>query len=46
MVILNRNVIHQHVGTQAKMYISNAKKKKIYNFMEYIFLGTCAIFVI
>jgi len=27
MVILKRNVIHQNVGTQAKMYISNAKKK-------------------
>jgi len=26
-VILERNVIHQNVGTQAQMYISNAKKK-------------------
>ena len=25
--ILNRNVIHQNVGTQAKMYIINALKK-------------------
>jgi hypothetical protein len=27
-VILNRNVIHQNVGTQEKMYKINAKKKK------------------